>query len=479
MIKVSVLVLILVLAGRAGAAQFDAPDLNLEIEIHRQFLKTRVPEGLPTIAAGEDVGRIESYGLQGGENLWSLSQMLYGDGAYWPRVWAQNRSITNPHLIRRGHTLQFLLGSEDEAPSFRFSENDESGLELAAATSTSTTGGNPQVQVPPPTNEPRPVLKVPNSFPEWQQVFRKRPDHFKIDDSRLGLRRHHEPDKIPLSAYVQEAPVESDGSFLEVEKESGLPVAMQYVYVKIKKGRGHVGEKLLMVKDHGVIRKLNEQVEGRITARFVQVFGDVELTELANSAFKSKWDTKEFDVYRALLTHAINLSLSEFDLIPGQVQIVDMGRGGPMGTTTAQVIGSAKSYSSALYGTGDIVFLNKGAKDGVQVGQILDLYIDRTIRDSETPVGISNASSGSLKIAKVSETCATAIILDAIDSIQQGDRAQQRVASRGSIIEGAGPGPRDELEFETPSGNPAAPNPDDDFGPPPISNSGDELELSE
>ena len=117
----------------AYAAQFDPPDLSLEFRLHQQYMKSTGE------APQAQQGLLESYQLQAGENLWSLSQMLYGDGNYWPKVWAQNPSVSNPHLIKPGHTLQFLMGSEDDTPAFRFSVAEDGGVELAVATDTRLT----------------------------------------------------------------------------------------------------------------------------------------------------------------------------------------------------------------------------------------------------------------------------------------------------------------------------------------------------
>ncbi|MGZ3722102.1 MAG: LysM peptidoglycan-binding domain-containing protein [Bdellovibrionales bacterium] len=450
------------LAAYASAAsvQFDPPDLNLEYQLHKQYM---ISNGEQPQAAK---GIIESYQLQQGENLWGLSQMLYGDGNYWPKVWAQNKSISNPHLIQPGHTLHFQMGSEDDTPSFRFSEAEEPGVELAAAAVTN----NPQIEIPPPETPPRPIIQVPKSFPEWQSVYKKRPDRFKIDDSKLLIKRFGPPDKIPLTAYVQEAEIVPSGNFLESEKESGLPVPNQYIYVKIKKGTGQIGQKYLIVMDKGLIRKLNDQVEGHINARFIQVYGDIELTDTAPANFSRSRDRENYEVFRGLILHAISLTMTQYDLIPGQMQIVDMGKVGPEGTASAQILGSMKSHASALYGIGDIVFLNKGSKDGVNEGQIFNVYIDRTIRDSETPVTFATVSSGKIKVVKVSDTVSTGVILEAVDSIQQGDRAQPLVGRSTSAPPpasmGKGEAPPEEGDFDLPadSGSPSDEVPADSGG---------------
>ncbi len=417
MLKYS-LVFIGLVAAPVWATHFDPPDLNLEDQLHRNYVQVVDPKQR---AETPSEGLMESYRLQKGESLWGLSQMLYGDGAYWPKVWAQNKSITNPHLVRPGHTLQLMLGSEDQTPAFRFSESDDSGIELAAA----QVPGGSQVEVPPPEISPRPVLKIPSSFPDWQEVYHSRKDDFEIDDSKLLFKRNRIPDKIFVSGYVQDGELDAYGSFLENENESGLPVAMQYIFIKIKKGMGHIGQKMLIVKDHGILHKLNYQVEGDIKARFIEVFGDIEIVETAEPV-KNGPDKEKFDVYRALITHAFSLSILNYDLVPGKVDFVDLSASGPSGSVVAQVIGSSKDVTSALYGPGDIVFLNKGSQDGVATGQLLDLFADRVLREPRTAVAFSTKPAGSVKVVKVDNHCATAVVLSAVDSVLQGDRAQQQ-----------------------------------------------------
>src|SRR6185312_4245355 len=151
------------------------------------------------------------------------------------------------------------------------------------------------------------------------------------------------------------------GAFLETEAESGLPVANEYVYVKVKKGVGRVGDKMLIVHDEGQVMKLNDQVEGSIKAHKIEVNGDIQLTDASDAKLKSRSDREDYEVFRAIILHSTGLSLTNNALIPGEVQVVDLKPEGPTADVHAQIIGSTKLTTSALYGPGDIVFLNRGS----------------------------------------------------------------------------------------------------------------------
>lgn len=60
----------------------------------------------------------ESYDINRGDTLWDISTRLFGDGKYWPKVWALNNShITNPHLIRPGVQIAFEPGTGTSLPA--------------------------------------------------------------------------------------------------------------------------------------------------------------------------------------------------------------------------------------------------------------------------------------------------------------------------------------------------------------------------
>lgn len=413
-----------VISLSANASQFDPPDLSLEFQMHQRFITAKGMAPTPVNGASE------SYRLQRGETLWTLSEMLYGDGQYWPRVWQQNRSITNPNLVRQGHMLQFILGSEDQTPAFRFSEEDDdaSGVELAAGP-----GQNPIVEIPPPEVPPKPVIKVPSSFPEWQSVFRPVENQF-IDDRELGKPIGEFADRMYLNAYAQETPLEPIGAFLETDNEATLIVENQYVFVKMDKGVGRPGMRLLVVRDIGPLKKVNPEIEEKIIGNVIQVFGEIELTEEAPSNFKKFRDKEDFQAFRALVIRSIGLTTKDASLIEGRLQVVDTRNNGKAGIADAYIIGSGKSTGGALYGTGDLVFLNKGSSHGLENGQTLSVFADRRMRHPNTPVRYSPVRTGTLKIVKVTPQLATALIVEAREGLVQGDQVRDGSA-KGAAAE--------------------------------------------
>lgn len=57
-----------------------------------------------------------SYTVVKGDWLWKISKKLFGSGFYYSKIWALNPYITNPHEIEPGMILTFTTGSSDDLP---------------------------------------------------------------------------------------------------------------------------------------------------------------------------------------------------------------------------------------------------------------------------------------------------------------------------------------------------------------------------
>ena len=59
---------------------------------------------------------IHVYTMQKGDNLWDISNMLFGNSNHWPKLWSVNADLSNPHRISVGHQVQVIMGSEGQEP---------------------------------------------------------------------------------------------------------------------------------------------------------------------------------------------------------------------------------------------------------------------------------------------------------------------------------------------------------------------------
>jgi hypothetical protein len=80
-----------------------------------------------------------SYEVQKGEDLLSISKKLFGTDTYYAKIWALNPQITNPYDVEAGTILSFDLGSIETPPSVQVGEFTSEG-DLSAQFGSSAMG---------------------------------------------------------------------------------------------------------------------------------------------------------------------------------------------------------------------------------------------------------------------------------------------------------------------------------------------------
>ncbi len=105
----------------------DDPDDAIERSFHNNYMRYNSEPTSIEAWSTATFGRSEEiYIVQKGDTLWSISETLFGDSLFWPKIWALNRQgIVNPHFITPGMKVRFFPGSPDYVPTL--SLGDESG----------------------------------------------------------------------------------------------------------------------------------------------------------------------------------------------------------------------------------------------------------------------------------------------------------------------------------------------------------------
>jgi hypothetical protein len=71
-------------------------------------------------------GHPETYVVQPGDTLWDIASMFLRDPWYWPEIWQINPQVANPHLIYPGDTLS-LAYLDDGSPAIRLTRGPTEG----------------------------------------------------------------------------------------------------------------------------------------------------------------------------------------------------------------------------------------------------------------------------------------------------------------------------------------------------------------
>ncbi|MFW7382080.1 MAG: LysM peptidoglycan-binding domain-containing protein [Oligoflexus sp.] len=81
-----------------------------------------IPGTLRTMASGEAP---EEYRVRMGDTLFDICDQLIDEPGYWPKLWALNPYIRNPHFIYPGMTLRFYPGDKDNPPFLQVVMEDD------------------------------------------------------------------------------------------------------------------------------------------------------------------------------------------------------------------------------------------------------------------------------------------------------------------------------------------------------------------
>jgi hypothetical protein len=115
----------------------DDPDQNIENAMFQKYKKFNLqPTSAEQWAKVTSDRKVETFIVEKGNTLESISRILFGDSQFWPKIWALNHSsISNPHFIYPGMKIYFYPATATDLPSMNIgAPNDPaiatSGLSL-------------------------------------------------------------------------------------------------------------------------------------------------------------------------------------------------------------------------------------------------------------------------------------------------------------------------------------------------------------
>lgn len=211
-------------AGAGSNLVSDDPDLDLEKKFHtvyQRYNKNPTPADAWAAASSKQVARL--YEVQKGDTLWSISQVLFGDPNFWPKLWAINKQgILNPHFINPKMKIYFYEGDESNSPTLSIGQqapikpgsagiaelgragDDVEDSKASHVNEIQSVGDSLRV----PRRSEKPLAEIPNSLPEGRNL---RFHGLKKEGIRLDLATP-KPNVISFknNVIVSDAPIKSD-----------------------------------------------------------------------------------------------------------------------------------------------------------------------------------------------------------------------------------------------------------------------------
>lgn len=438
-------------SNAAGPRIFDVGrEEKMLLEVSR-FVESKIPtDEWNEIATSS---RLDKYVVQRGDWLWKISQKLFGTGFYYSKIWALNPHITNPHEIEPGMTLVFDSGSATDMPQVRFGNFEEAAPK----------SGSSKAQQ---SSDMMRLLDFGEGIePAWlaerqklldQGIFFQYASEETYEDlakiGGLSLNREYERYDPPSSEIVIKEPGDAydslgfdrdskisfdvkDGFFLNtfvttnIVQDLGEIVAgrnervflQKYdrIYVKFDQAvKVKPGDKFSVYSADG---KVSHKISDRSGYRYT-ILAQVEVIKKINDL----WEVEIFDltglVQRSdrltVYTPKIDSILMTFS--PRNIE--------------AAIMEAFRETGNGL-SMGDVVYIDRGRADGVELGNIFEIF---SFVDKATGRRITidpTYKIGELTVITLTDNFATALISQSNSEIPLGAIALSKTAEQAALAD--------------------------------------------
>jgi|GEM_PF-2463645 len=292
----------------------------------------------------------QEYSITQGDTLYDISNRLFGDAKYWPKVWSLNNStITNPHLITPGNVISFLPGTGSTLPGIAIAANPQSASESGAL--------NQIIRDNRHSGRSLEWTKLPRQ--SWEQVDSAIPTN--VD--RLGFDTGSKivfktPSGFELPAIVSSEPL-SDFGQITGGHDASLHLGIADVAYLQPEGEGVELNQVYSITR--APRKLRAKQDNAV-GYFYQILGKILVTEIRDDIVVGKVVEGQLDIKRGDFLITNLKKIKEPTPAPANLPIV------------ATLI-----VDNSLFTTNRVVqnkeaFVDKGSNDGIKIGNVFRAY---------------------------------------------------------------------------------------------------------
>ncbi len=430
-----------VIAGQKGEEKAEiVPDDTLNFDTgneEKDLLKlSKFVQGKISPKEWEDLNsksKLEKYEVQKGDYLWKISKKLFGTGFYYSKIWSLNPQITNPHEIEPGTNLVFDLGSTDNVPNVQVGQfqDDEPVRSTKKGMNYSS---NSEFEKPSWLDERKKLI-------DQGVYFQFASEETYSDLERLEKnQRNNEHEKY--EPPVNEVAIREPGDEYDA---SGFDKASRIVF-NYKEGFFlNTFVTTNMLQDLGVVKAAKK--EAVFIHRFDSIYVEFEKGVKVRpgdlfSVYSAGGEVKHRVSDRAGYQYSITAQIKVVKKIDDLWECVVIEQSGLMQRKdritvyTPKISKIARTYSrrtieAAIIGGfrdspggisyGDVIYLDRGRADGVELGNIFEVYsfVDRGTNRRITPS--PTYKTGELTVINLTDNFATALVSKASNEMAFGN----------------------------------------------------------
>lgn len=386
--------------------------------------------------------KVDTYTVVSGDWLFKISKRLFGSGYFYPKIWSLNSFITNPHFIEPGVILSFTTGSGSQAPEVKlgtFSDDEINATPGSIGTTNPADLANFG-------DDARPQWMDEKENLEKQGVYFQYASEETMDDlTRAGeqaLNReyeNYEPPKsdfdviVPknydkngfdknskifysikqgfyLSTFISTNIVQDFGSITNGPDENMFFTTLDRAYIQLDETINALpGDKFSVYSAGGKVKHENSDREGYKYS----IVGQIKLI----NKIKNKWEVEFIEV---------SGTPQRGDRITAYTpKIEKITRTFNSRLIEAGILGSYEPRRMML-GYGDVVYLDRGRADGLEMGNVLDVYGFQDRRLKKNIVDRPTYKLGEMSVITLTDNFATALVTKSIRDFYVGEIAITR-----------------------------------------------------
>lgn len=401
---------------------------------------------IPNSEWNEIAGRSTSgtYKVMPGDWLWKISKNLFGTGFYYSKIWALNPYITNPHEIEPGMILSFSTGSDNQAPTLDIFKARRKIIQEKTELGEYERFGS---DAKPPWIEERMGLMNEGTYFQYSTGDTIK-DLNSIGEEALQKEYEvYEPPKLDFAISVPESEYDDQG----FDKDSKI----KFDYKEGFHLTTFISNNI--VQDFGKIESaINEQ--GLFTDHdtfFVRFDENIDVVAGDKfSVYHGYGEVSHENSDRKGIRYAIAGSFQTIQRHGGlwECKVIEsaevMKRGDRVTVYTPHIKQITKTFNSRIIEAvlmrsyynkkypafGDVVYLDRGRADGVEVGNVFQMYgfLDRGTKRNidENPT----YKNGELTVITVTDNFATAIVTAARRDFEVGDIAVTKTKEEAARV---------------------------------------------
>jgi hypothetical protein len=423
-------------AMAGGSLIFDVGREEKQLLEVAEKMQGKIPEKeWNEIAAASSVS---TYTVVPGDWLWKIAKRIFGSGFYYSKIWSLNPYITNPHEIEPGMVLTFTTGSGDSLPEIRVGKF---GARITKKKQQKVLDDDEFDKwgdmAKPDWIDEREDLKKQGVYIQYASA---ETDEDLKDASEFGLIKEYEayePPRPPFSIDVPKTEYDESGFDKNAKVTFNFKEGF-YLNTFLSTN---------IVQDFGKIESAIDESGifsdyGRVYVRF-----DDEIDVIASDRFSIYSTTGEVghensdrEGYKYTIVGSVKTIQKHGDL--WECEIMESTgpamRGDRITVYTPKIERITKTFNSRLIeaailasfedlkqsaAVGDVVYLDRGRADGVEMGNVFEVY---GFKDRATGKNITDNptyKNAELIVITLTDNFATALVISARRDFYVGDIA--------------------------------------------------------